>query len=91
MKSTSNLDISLLFLFVFLCFDHFYPIQFADFLLNFTLANSVSYSFTTTVSRNHPENGKKFFLLQKDQDLGTMWNSVVEFLMCSLEKKQNEK
>lgn len=32
-----------------------------------------------------------FFLLQNDQNIGTMWNSVGEFLTCPLQKQQNEK
>ena len=49
------------FLFVFLCFDHFYTPSVLWLLKkNCTLTNSfVSNSFRTSVSRNHQENGKK--------------------------------
>ena len=81
MKLTSSLDISLLFV-CFSLFWSFLPLlQFSDFLKKIVLWPTPL--FLILLEPQYPETfqrmGKKK-LLQKDQDLGTMWNSVRVFL-----------
>lgn len=79
--------------FVFLCFDHFYPPQFAFFFFLILLwpVLSMSYSLEPQYPGAIQRIDFFFFLLQNDQNIGTMWNSVGEFLTCPLQKQQNEK
>lgn len=69
------------FLFVFLCFDHFYPPSVLWLLKKIVLWPTPL--FLILLEPQYPGTIKRMEkkkLLQKDQDLGTMWNSVGVFL-----------